>query len=147
MNLFKSFCFLFILMTPFVSAADFQDKYLSCNLIGEDGKTISEREAKGRNEFNIDVVFKQSQAIFRNKIFSYRSTRNDGGDTYSNCTNYSHIVGCENLIFNSSSNIFFFIETSGEGKIKSEFLYKCSSRDKSLLDTGSEMKLKLKSLF
>lgn len=140
MNLFKSFCFLSILMTPFVSAADFQDKYLSCNLIGEDGKTISEREAKGRNEFNIDVVFKQSQAIFKNETFPYSTTTNDG-DIYSKCELF---MGCENLIFNSSSNVFFFSKDRPQSK---KSLYKCTSRDKSLFDTGSEMKLKLKSLF
>ncbi|MDD3343535.1 hypothetical protein [Sulfurospirillum diekertiae] len=143
MNLFKSFCFLSILMTPFVSAADFQDKYLSCTLVDDNGKTISEREAKGRNEFNIDVVFKQSEAIFKNETFPYSTTTN-GGDRYSKCNLFR---GCEKLIFNSSSNIFFFIETNTEGKATSQSLYKCTSRDKTLFDTGSEMKLKLKSLF
>lgn len=145
MNLFKSYCFLFIVMTPFVSAADFQDKYLSCTLVESGDKTISEREAKGKNEFNIDVVIKQSEAIFKNETFLYSTTTDDGYDKYrSNPLD-------DNILFKASNyNLIFTgmrVSTSDYKSYKFKYLYKCTSRDKSLLDTGSEMKLKLKSLF
>ena len=116
-------------MTPFVSAADFQDKYLSCTLVEDRGKVVSEREAKGRNEFNIDIIIKQKIAIYKNEIFEYRETDDKGIDSYTNGILFNMNV----LFFNPLDNT---IEVKGLGLE----VYECNSRKKSLFDYGREIK-------
>lgn len=145
MKLLHKYILFISVMCSFVDGADFQDKYLSCTLVESSDKTISEREAKGKNEFNIDVVIKQSEAIFKNETFLYNTTTDDGYDKYrSNPLD-------DNILFKASNyNLIFTgtrVSTSDYKSYKFKYLYFCNSREKSLLDTGSEMKLKLKSLF
>lgn len=142
MNLFKSLCFLCISMGSFVSAANFEDKYLSCTLVQEYNKAISEREASGRKEMNISAIIQEDKAIFHDIRYKFKFSKNDGYDVYDEDTTSVH---SGRLLFQSSTNTlmlsFGLIKSDGESK------YKCQTREKTLNDTSSELKSKIKSFF